>query len=498
MTETTGETLVRLPDDSEIMLRVNQMSTTLIADRGYYNHLHDYATGTQLDIRVPQHADQTIRNIAQRAVANFLPLAIAVPAQLSFVDGYYRMNEAEDQLLTSPKEWRVWNRSGLRAKQTTLFKTALKYGVAYLALDDIGTDDMRLNLLSTRNTMAYFNDPVNDLTPAYAITQLPPMGPDEPKVTIYYDRNVTMRIEEHNSGHYIAAENVHNLGACPVIRFPCYIDDEGTTSGVVEQLKVPQSRINQTVFDLLLTQTFSSARVRYAAGLQGDPVLDSDGLPTRDENGFLVFKPMQVDQSRLLMTDNPDAKFGTLDETPLAGFIDSFDSAVKTLAVLGSIPPHSLLGSMANLSGETISAAMGQTSRHTHMLKTAWAESIKETMRLVRLAIGEVAGDDYDDEVRWRDMGDDSIAQVSDALGKIATNLQVPVEGLWSRIPGATDAEVLKWKLLRGEQSELEADAALDIDSAAEREVPQQLDIYGSVSLDDATSPSDNLSLGGS
>ena len=498
MTETAIEpTEGALPQDSEVLRRVTQMLTTLTEDGQYYNELHQYAIGEQLDIRIPQHADQTIRNIAKRAVANFLPLAIAVPAQLSFVDGYYRMSESEDRLLTSPPEWRVWNRSGLRAKQTTLFKTALKYGVAYLALDDIGTDDMRLNLLSTRNTMAYFNDPVNDFTPAYALTKLPKMSPADPEVIIYYDREVVMRIERHGAEYFVAASNNHNLGACPVVRYPCYIDDEGTTSGVVEQLRVPQSRINQTVFDLLLTQTFSSARVRYAAGLQGDPVLDENGLPTKDENGFLVFKPLQVDQSRLLLTDNPDAKFGTLEETPLNGFIDSFDSAVKTLAVLGSIPPHSLLGSMANLSGETISAAMGQTSRHTHMLKTAWAESIKETMRLVRLAIGEVAGDDYDDEVRWRDMGDDSIAQISDALGKIATNLQVPVQGLWSRIPGATDAEVLKWKLLKDTQDQLEAEGALDVDGAAEREA-DRIDIYGSVSLDEPEESRDSLSLGAS
>lgn len=466
--------------DGSIIRRIERMHATLINDQGHYNHIHDFASGEQMNIRIPNSVDQSVRDIAKRAVANFLPLAISVPAQLSFVDGYYRMSEGEDELQTSPPEWRIWNRSGFRARQTTLFKTALKYGVAYIAIDGIDTGEIELKLLSTRNTMAYFRDPVNDLTPTYAITVFPSRMVGEPDVIFYYDEKIIARVERAKTEHVITDSYEHSLGSCPVVRFPCYIDDEGSTSGVVEQLEVPQSRINQTVFDLLLTQTFSSTRVRYAAGLQGDPVLDANGNPLKDDNGHIIFKPIQVDQSRMLMTDNPDAKFGSFEETPLQGFIDSFDSAVKTLAVLGSIPPHSLLGSMANLSGETISAAMGQTSRHTHMLQSAWGESIKEVMRLVRICIGEVAGDDYDDEIRWRDMSDASMAQISDALGKLATNLQIPVEGLWSRVPNATDAEVLKWKLLKRDTDELVDEDALSPESSAAREA---LSVFGEPEL---------------
>lgn len=458
-------------DNASIIERVKAMNGTLSSDRAAFDHLHRIATGDQVEIRVPRSADESVREIARRAVANFMPLAIAVPAQLSFADGYYRMSVSEDTLLTDPPEWAVWNRSGMRSKQTTLFKTALKYGVAYLAVEGSGSvDDVRLRLLSTRNTMTYFRDPINDVTPVYALTRHDTPSPKEPNLLVYYDEEEVVYLEENRGEMTVTSRSKHGLGHCPVVRFPCYMDDEGRSVGVVEELEVPQNRINQTIFDLLLTQTFSSARVRWAAGLQGDPVTDADGNPIKDENGYYVFKPMSVDQSRLLLTDNPEAKFGTLEETPLQGFIDSADAAVKTFAVLGSIPPHSLLGSMANLSGETISAAMGQTMRHTHMLKMAWGEAIKEVMRLVRIAINEQAGDDYDDEVRWRDMSDASMAQIADALGKLATNLGVPQQALWSRIPGATDAEVMKMKLYAKDADEFADEGALDLTSSAERE----------------------------
>lgn len=482
MDDMTNSQLVADDNDNKVIDRVRNMLLTLSADRGHYDNIHQFAAGKQIDIRVPQGVDQTVRDIAKRSVANFIPLALSVPAQLSFADGYSRMSEGDGELLLNPPEWRVWNRSGFRSKQTTLFKTSLKYGVAYLAIEGSGTvDDVELKILSTRNTMAYFRDPVNDIVPVYALRVIPSPVLDEPDIITYYDSERMVTIERYSGKKedMVIVEDIeHGYGKCPVVRFPCYIDDEGNTSGVVEELRVPQNRINQTVFDLLLTQTFSSARVRFAAGLQGDPVMDpKTGEPLRDENGFIVFKPMQVDQSRMLLTDNPDAKFGTLEETPLDGFIDSFDSAVKTLAVLGSIPPHSLLGSMANLSGETINAAMGQTNRHTHMLKKMWEESIKEVMSIVRTAIGEAVGEDYDDEVRWRDMSDASMAQIADALGKLATNLEIPVRGLWSRVPEVTDAELMKWNLQADKQSEIQDEAALDPVASAERET---LDVFGS------------------
>lgn len=474
-------------DEGSIVDIVEQMRHTLLKDRDEYDAIHSIASGESNNIRVPKGVDPSVRIIAKRAVANFLPLAIAVPAQLSIVDGYYRMSTTDDKLLTSPPEWRIWNRSGFRSKQTTLFKTALKYGVSYAAIDNSVPGDPRIKILSTRNTMAYFVDPINDLSPSHAITIIPSGRPDVRDSVVYYDSELVVDLEYNGTEYTIVNVHEHGLGACPIVRFHCYIDDDGVTSGVVDQLKVAQDRVNQTVFDLLVTQTFSSTRIRWAAGLQGEPVLDSKGDPIQDENGFTVFKPMTFDQTRVLLTDNPDAKFGSLDETPLQGFIDSFDSAVKTMAVLGSIPPHSLLGSMANLSAESISAAMGQTARHTRMLQAAWAEGIKELMRMIRIELGELAGDDYDDEVRWRDMSDASMAQVSDALGKLASTLEVPAEGLWSRIPGATDAEVLKWRIMKSSSDALLEEDALGVEGSVKRET---LGVFGepeSIVLDDTT-----------
>jgi len=46
-------------------------------------------------------------------------------------------------------------------------------------------------------------------------------------------------------------------------------------------------------------------------------------------------------------------------------------------------------------------------------------------------------------------MGVSSLAQSADALGKFAVALDVPKEGMWSRIPGVTQAEIDEWHSIK-------------------------------------------------
>ena len=44
------------------------------------------------------------------------------------------------------------------------------------------------------------------------------------------------------------------------------------------------------------------------------------------------------------------------------------------------------------------------------------------------------------------------MAQVADALGKMATLLGIPVEALWERIPGVTDQDIERWRAMRSSE----------------------------------------------
>jgi hypothetical protein len=245
----------------------------------------------------------------------------------------------------------------------------------------------------------------------------------------------------------------HHLGMTPLVRWPAIVDDRGHARGVVEDLIPSQDRVNQSVYDLLVDQSFGAYKVRTAAGLVGEPLFNDDGTPRLDANGEQVYGPVQLSQGRFLATDDPSAKFGTLDETPLDGFISAVDSAIRSFAVVGQLPPHSLLGSMSNLSAETLQALMAQTTRFTSMLQASWADACRTQLRMVAMDLGDEGGiDPEDDEVRWRDMDEVTFGALVDALGKASQMLGVPGRGLWSRIPGATDAEIAKWDDLKEQE----------------------------------------------
>lgn len=420
-------------------------------DKQKLSRLRDYLAGTQLKPKVPLNVDPQMHDLVRRSTTNLMRLAVDIPARMAFVEGFWQVDPINGGVDLNPPEWAIWAQSGFRAQQVTVFKTSLTYGRAYVMVDPV---DGVLRLLTTMDTVAFFRDPVNDRVPMFAVTtRTYPTGKRE--LVFMDDKRIITVPTDNTMGNVFSPEwldspdvlvQEHQLGQCPVVSFPCHLDDEGNAMGVVEPLIPAQDRVNQSAFDLLVTQGYGSFAVRWASGMSGEPVIDQKtGEPIKDANGFIISKPIELSQARMLVAEAPDAKFGTLAGTPVDGFVTALDNAIRTFAVMANIPPHSLLGSMNNLSGETIEAAMGQTKRFTHMLKVSWGESVTQLMGLVRRCYGFPESQDAQYQVRWADMNDQSMAQIVDALGKASASLGVPGRGLWSRIPGTTDADIIKW-----------------------------------------------------
>lgn len=427
--------------------RIKDMHAIITKDRDDYDFLNDYLEGRHTPPFVPSGTEKEVLELRRRSIVNLIPLLVGIPAQISFVDGYHRNGEL------FPQEWDAWRRNKMNAKQTMVYKTSLTYGAAYVAVEDLGKKKPKLNLLSTRDTVALFHDPVNDEYPVYVLTiKSYPLNEKTPGRAVYYDAERIVHLDygkdrEFKLAYDAAGEAMdykHELGVCPVVRYVTSLDDEGKVRGVIEPLIPLQDSVNQSKFDMLTVQSSSSWKVRYASGMQGEPRFEADGVtPVLDADGQQVYDPIKVSPSTWLSTDAPDAKFGTLDETPLDGFIASLEMCIKQFAVVGQLPPHSLLGNMSNLSAETLVAAMSQTMRFGHTLHTSWNDSNVLLLRLAGMDMGvEGIEDDYSGECRWRDMSDTTMAAVVDALGKAVTMLGVPPRSTWSRIPGYTYADI--------------------------------------------------------
>ena len=167
------------------------------------------------------------------------------------------------------------------------------------------------------------------------------------------------------------------------------MDLEGDTWGVIEPLIPVQDRINQTVFDLLVAQTYTAFIVRTATGLAPplkmqknadgimEPILDVDGNPVPDRQ-FL-------NATRWMYGSDPATKFGTLPAGDLVGFISALDLALKHWVGLSQIPPHFLLGQIANVSAEALQAAEAALGRKVEEFKHSFGESWEHVFRILSL-----------------------------------------------------------------------------------------------------------------
>lgn len=447
-----------------------QLIAILARDADRLEEIDKYDRGDHAKPYMPQNADDEYRLLAQRSISNWMPLLVSTPAQSLYVDGFRPgKGKKADSAINSP-EWKHWQRSRLDARQLAVTRGALKFGHSFVLTEKTKKGIISKGL-SAMKTAALFEDPANDDTPYAVLTIVKnPTGDKKTngkarlwdgqfEYVVYFDAiSVDPKI-------VVSTRQKHGASECPVTRFTASVDLEGRTLGVIEPMMALQDRINQTVFDLLVAQTYGSFKVRTATGmappLQMEPVFGNPDDPTEitdykpklDSRGNPVPQAVNLNARRFLFAEDSEVKFGSLDETPLGGFIESIDMSIRHLSSISQTPPHYLLGQMANLSAEALNAAEIALQRKVQEFRVGFGESWERVFRLAAELAGELSSaDDFEGEVIWRDMENKSLAQSADALGKLGDQLDIPKRGLWPRVPGVTQGELESWEELAKEE----------------------------------------------
>src|SRR5690606_1908890 len=384
-----------------------------LADR-YYHGDHD-------DPYLPDQADPEYKLLAERAKTNFMELVVTAVAQQLYVDGF-RTSDGQG----IDEAWRHWQRSRQDARQHALYRSALIYGHAF-TLTYIGDDGKtRTKGLSPRKTAAIFDDPANDIVPVAAGTivrkQRTVTNPDGSTKTIPGEMHMwdeELKYEIRHEGQEIKSIKVleeHAVGENPITRFACDVDLDGRTTGLVLPLKPLQDRSNEQMFDLLVVGKGGAFKVRTVSGMlpptikipiyqteideNGDEVIvyDPDGRPVvsewvdkTDRNGNPLPAPVQPGAARFLYAEDPDVKFGSLDETPMDGYISALDMSIRHLSSVTQMPPDWLIGQIANLSAEALQAAERALSRKVGEFQSVFGESWERVFRLAASLDGNTA-----------------------------------------------------------------------------------------------------------
>lgn len=421
--------------DATLVERLDSSLETDLQPEGRLGKPRRYLNGGHDLPYMPSGYKAEFLHLAQRSVTNWTPLLSDTFAKGLFVDGYRPTRSADNSAA-----WGYWQVNGLDARQSIAHRGALEYGTSYALVlpGKRGTASAPFfRPLSPLRSAALFADD-DDEYPEIAFRRKGTTVNGTRLVDVLDARSVYTYARPKDSDKWTQLSTAeHGLGVTPFVRFRDRLSGEAT--GIIRPIITLQDRVNEIVFSTMIALQYASFRQRWATGL---------AIPEDDDGNAI--EPFQAAVNRLWVAEDDTARFGDFAQTELSGHMAMYDSAVKTLAAVSQISPNVLTGDLVNLSAEALAALQDTTQKKTGEYETLFGEAWESGFRLAALAAGDKQGaTDTKSQVRWRDTEARSLAQTVDALGKIAQMLEVPVEALWERIPGVTDADVERWRALR-------------------------------------------------
>lgn len=211
------------------------------------------------------------------------------------------------------------------------------------------------------------------------------------------------------------------LGIVPVV--PITNRASLTSSyGVSEFLNVipQQDAVNKLVADMLIASEYIAYPQRYVTGME---------IPI-DENTGRAIAPFNISADKLLVAEDPAAKFGSLTAGDLQNYVTGIETLVQHIASQTRTPPHYFYLNGNFPSGDAIKSAETGLVAKTRRKMRFFGESWEEVMRLCFKVLNDPRGDVTTTETVWADPEYRSEAELADALLKRSA-IGVPRQQLW-------------------------------------------------------------------
>ena len=401
-----------------------------------------------------------------------------------------------------PDIWRnLWTKNRMGARQVGIIKPAIAYGLSYSSIlpgehaldtikrnsttrgmatgvralphdrDDVGADVGQRGSVVWKNyspkTMtAFFAEP-QDQFPIVAlngIEQIDAEGPyllfevfDDEAVHYAVVRDIHSIDTSSLRVQYLES-NPHGFGVTPVISHSPVMDDEGGSTGELTPFLPILHRLDQDAYDRLLIQRQAAWNVRTAAGVKKPAGASAQAA-----------MEARMKAGDLMVSEDPNTKFGTLPPSPMGDHVSARAADLSDLSATSQTPSYMLEGLDGSMQPEALAAITSGYYAKIEGYQDSIGESIELGFRLashVDPSIGDVG---EFAEVRWKGFRPYSLTQVADALGKLAQQLQVPVDMLFEQVPFFTDEDVKRAINGREEQQQqqMEEQMALAKEQAA-------------------------------
>lgn len=431
----------------------------------------------------PEGADREYNDMQRKAFGPWLEFSRDAIAQGIRIDGY-----------TNQQLWRdAWQANGMDGRQGGINKEAVGLGKSYLLvvpaetvqIDNEGNplkvaDNARVVMRPMSPLLAYahYADPWDEF-PEWTLYRVGPVKPVQfwDSRWLFIDDQALYRWDgsapEPTDDMSIFEHGVVDGDGepyCPVSRISNTLPTYGEPESSVERAIPVYERIVDATFTLEMVQRYGAFPQKYMSG--GQVGVDANGRPL-----------VRSSVDSLIHSTDAETKFGSFAAASLSDVVVAVDAHIKHLAAVCQVPPHYLLGAVVNMSAEGIAAAESGYFRNIGERKEAMGEGYELAMR--------IAGDILDveinpntDEMHFEDVSTRSLAQVTDAIIKLAS-LKYPLDSLFAMIPGVTQLDAVE-SARRAVQAQATAEASAAAIEAVKTPVQQELAAVAPTPVDPA------------
>lgn len=399
---------------------------------------------------------ETFAQLLAAVSDNWMPLVIDAPLERLIVQG---ISLGDGQTMQADDAaWRIWQENELDGDSRLLFTEASKHGEAYLMVWWGEDRDAVSGPLISRRSQPYAEITVEH--PAQVIVEREPGNRrkraaglkkwrdanGEIYATLYLP-DAIYKFQRYKEGwgnrEGVASVEANPLGVVPIIPVvnnPSMLPSFPPKSLISRPHAMPekaavglgrsdladvistQDQINKLLCDMMVASEVSAYRQRWATGLE---------IPFDETTGEPV-QPFEHAVNRLWVSENPNTKFGEFDANDLSNYTGAIEHRIVSIGARTRTPPHYLLGSIVNASGDALKAAEAGLSNRVEEKQRSYSEAIEEAIRLAFAVEGDLErANSPMAEVDWKNAETRSESEYVDSLVKKMA-LGVPQQQLWA------------------------------------------------------------------
>lgn len=364
----------------------------------------------------PKRQTEAYRDFQRKARTNFC-LTIAESSEFRLK----AIGIADDQGKSDDEAWRWWELNNLAAKQAQVYRTSLTQSVGYVIVGPhprfpnrplITPEHPREVIVDTdpatgerrAAAKAWYDDVTRQ---GRAIVYLPDR-------LVHYEtepRSGAGRLPWGDENWTLVKDAPHDLGAVPVVEFPCRPDLGEDPVAEFDCVLDVQDRVNFGVLNRMSVERYNAFNQGYVTGHKFKRIRDPEtGLET-------VEMPFVPEPGSLWASEGENVKFGQLPASDMLGYLKTYETDIRSMLVMSATPAYYYAGDLINVAVDMIQALDGLHIAKVEQHQSNYGENWVDVNALA----ARVAGVDTDMssyKVRWKDPRQLNPAVLADAATK--------------------------------------------------------------------------------